>query len=304
MSELRRLRYFLAVAAERNFTRAAERVHIAQPALSRQIRQLEQELGVELLSRTTHSVELTEAGRLLMDRGAALCDEADRLWRDVRGFSDGACGSLAFGYSTSTSYETAPALLAALAAEHPGITAATRMLSTAEILTGVADGTLDAGLLRCPPPTPELVRTLLRLEPQGVLMPAGHPLAAAGRVQTELLADETVLIHPREANPGHYDAITGIFTRAGVTPRLLLRTITFDAAHTLVTDGTAISVTGASSASGLPAGVVWRPLDPVATVEIHLLTRGRTGRPAVTRLLRTATGTARARNWLSSPDTA
>ncbi|WP_406135258.1 LysR family transcriptional regulator [Streptomyces sp. NBC_01089] len=304
MSDLRRLRYFLAVAAERNFTRAAERVHIAQPALSRQIRQLEQELGVELLSRTTHSVELTEAGRLLMDRGTVLCDEADRLWRDVRGFSAGASGSLEFGYSTSTSYDTAPALLAALAEAHPGITTTTRLLSTAEILAGVADGTLDAGLLRCPPPTPELVRTLVRLEPQGVLMPAGHPFAAASVVETELLAEETVLVHPRDANPGHYDAITSIFTRAGITPRLLLRTIAFDAAHTLVADGAAVSVTGVSSVAGLPAGLAWRPLAPVATIEIHLLSRGLTGRPAVTRLLRTAAETARAKDWLSSPDTA
>ncbi|WP_328321230.1 LysR family transcriptional regulator [Streptomyces sp. NBC_00388] len=304
MSELRRLRYFLAVAAERNFTRAAERVHIAQPALSRQIRQLEQELGVELLARTTHSVELTEAGRLLMERGTVLCDEADRLWRDVRGFSAGAAGSLTFGYSTSTSYDTAPALLAALAVAHPGVTATTRLMTTAGILAGVADGTLDAGLLRCPPPTPELVSTRVRLEPQGVLMPAGHPLAGSLRVETELLARETVLIHPRDANPGHYDAITGIFTRAGIAPRLLLRTIAFDAAHTLVAEGAAISVTGASSVSGLPAGLVWRPLTPVATTEIHLLTRGLTGRPVVARLLRTATDTARARHWLSSPDVA
>ena len=81
MSELRRLRYFLAVAEERNFTRAAERLHIAQPALSRQIRELEKDLGVQLLDRTTHSVEPTEAGAVLMERGAALCEEADRLYR-------------------------------------------------------------------------------------------------------------------------------------------------------------------------------------------------------------------------------
>ncbi|MFJ8827912.1 LysR family transcriptional regulator [Streptomyces sp. NPDC102467] len=301
MAELRRLRYFLAVAQERNFTRAAERLHIAQPALSRQIRQLEQELGVRLLERTTQVVEPTEAGRLLMDRGAALCEEADRLWRDVRGFAAGESGTLSFGYSASTGYETAPTLLAALTEAHPDIGTGTRLLPTAEILAGVADGTLDAGLVRCPPPTPQLVRTLVRLEPQGVLMAAGHPLAAGARVEADALADETVLVHSRGDNPGHYDAITGIFDRAGISPRLRERQLSFDAAHMPVAQGAAVSVVGESALPGLPAGLVWRPLTPAAAIEIHLLTRGGTGRPATARLLQVASRTARTHGWLRSP---
>ncbi|MEW9533923.1 LysR family transcriptional regulator [Microbispora sp. NPDC049125] len=297
MSELRRIRYFLAVAQDRNFTRAAERLHIAQPALSRQIRQLEQELGVRLLDRTTHSVEPTEAGLLLMERGAALCEEADRLWRDIRGIAEGEQGTLSIGYGTSTSYETAPVLLAALTGRHPGIITTTRLLPTAEIVAAVADGTLDAGLVRCPPPTPELVRTLVRLERQGVLMSRHHPLAGGPVVDAAALAGETLLVHPREANAGHYDAIMSILARAAVEPRLARR-LTFDTAHTPVANGGAVSIVGESTVPGLPAGLVWRPLVPAATIEIHLLTRGRPGRPAVTRLLRVASATARASGWL------
>ncbi|MFJ2773904.1 LysR substrate-binding domain-containing protein [Streptomyces sp. NPDC087300] len=297
MAELRRLRYFLAVAEERNFTRAAARLLIAQPALSRQIRELEKDLGVKLLERTTQYVKPTEAGQMLMERGQALVGEADRLWRDIRGFADGAQGVLTLGYSASTGYETAPALLERLAETHPGLTVDTKLLSTAEILAAVADGTLDAGLLRCPPPTPQLVRTLVRLEPQGVLMHAGHPLAAEGELRASALAGETVLLHPREANPGHYDAITAIFARAGISPDLRPRRL-FDIAHTPVSQGQAVTVVGASTLPGLPAGLVWRPLVPAETIEIHLLTRGNAPRPAVSHLLRATTAAAREQGWL------
>ncbi|MGR7000603.1 LysR family transcriptional regulator [Yinghuangia aomiensis] len=297
MTDLRRLRYFLAVAEERSFTRAAARLLVAQPALSRQVRELEKELGVTLLERTTQYVEPTEAGQLLMERGRELTAQADRLWRDVRGFAAGAQGALAFGYSASTGYETAPAILERLAEAHPGITVTTKLLSTAEIVTGVADGTLDAGLLRCPPPTPQLVRTLVRLEPQGVLMHEDHPLAAQEEVKAAALADETILLHPREANPGHYDAIVAILDRTGIDPTLRLRRV-FDAAHTPVAQGQAVSIVGASAVSGMPAALVWRPIAPVEAIEIHVLSRGSGPRPAVAHLLRAIAETTRERGWL------
>ena len=108
MPELRRLRYFVAVATERNFTRAAERLHVAQPALSRQVRLLERELGVQLLRRTTREVTLTDAGRHLLERAPALLSATDDLWRSVRSFAAGEQGSVTLGYGTSAGYETAP----------------------------------------------------------------------------------------------------------------------------------------------------------------------------------------------------
>lgn len=300
MLDLRRLRYFLAVAEELNFTRAAARLHVAQPALSRQVRELERELGVQLLERTTQAVALTEAGRELQARGRELCAQADRLWQDIRGFAAGTQGSVSFGYSASTGYQTAPALLAHLADRHPGLTVTTRLLATDEIIAGVTDGSLDAGLVRCPPPLPHLVRTLVRLERQGVLVHDGHRLAGRDEVDVAELADEVVLMHPREANPGHYDAITAIFARAGLTPRLRHRQL-FDAAHTPVAQGSAVSVVGESTLPGLPGGLTWRPLSPAAAIELHLLTRGDTTRPGVGHLLRAAAETSRTQGWLRAP---
>jgi DNA-binding transcriptional LysR family regulator len=298
MAELRRLRSFLAVAEERNFTRAAQRLLVAQPALSRQIRQLEKEIGVPLFERTTHSVELTEAGRFLHERAEALCADEDRMWRDFQAFATGDHSTLTFGYSAATGYGTAPELLAAFAADHPGITVETRLLSTPELLAQVADGSLDAALVRCPPPTPELVRTRVRFEPQGVLLPRDHRLADRDAVPIGELAGERVLLHPRDDNPGHYDAVTALFTRAGLAAQLLIRSISFDAQHTPVIDGQAVSIMGESVVRSLPAALVWRPLRPAAAIEIHLLTRGRRSRPPVARLLHTASHHAHTAGWL------
>jgi DNA-binding transcriptional LysR family regulator len=293
--DLHRLRCFLTVAQERNFTRAAQRLHIAQPALSRQVRRLEQELGVRLLDRTTKYVEPTEAGRMLLERGTALCEEADRLWRDVRAYAD--VGTLAIGYSASLGYETAPILLAAMAERHADITVDARLLPTADIVAGVADGTLDAGLVRCPPPVPDLVRTILRLEPQGVLMHAEHSLARRHAIAVTDLGEETLLLHARDANPGHYDAIADILRRAGVPLRLRTR-LSFDVGHTPLVRDNALAIVGQSAVGSLPPHLVWRPLTPTTTIEIHLLTRGRDGTPAIARLLHTASATARAHGWL------
>ena len=184
MPELRRLRYFVAVATERNFTRAAERLHVAQPALSRQVRLLERELGVELLHRTTREVTLTDAGRFLLERAPALLSATDDLWRSVRSFAAGEQGSVALGYGTSAGYETAPRLLEAIARRLPELEVSARVMATAEILDAVGEGAIDAGLVRCPPARDGLEAHVVRREPQGVLLRRDHALAAGtgGRV--------------------------------------------------------------------------------------------------------------------------
>jgi len=304
MSELRRLRYFLAVAEERNFTRAAERLHIAQPALSRQVRELERELGVELLSRTTHKVEPTEAGRMLLERGPGLLDAADSLWRGVRAFADGRLGSVSLGYGMSAGYDTAPQLLLAMGDEAPGIEVSARVMVFADIVDGVAAGTLDVGLVRCAPPQQDLVLTLLRLERQGVIVSRDHPLARRGGATTVDPADldgVKLLLHARTHNPGHYDQVMEICARAGAKPEVLVRGLDFDASYTPVASGAAVTVVGESGRVGLPAGLVWLPLDPASAVEIQLVTRGGNRSPVIERLLKVAGETAGRQGWLQPP---
>ena len=297
MTDLRRLEYFLGVARERNFTRAAERLHVAQPALSRQIRLLEQELGVELLHRTTHEFELTEAGRFLLARGPALLTAADELWRGVRTYGTGERGTVVVAYGASASYETAPRLLRALAERRPGIAVTTQVKSVGEILDGLADGSIDLGLVRCAPPRADLELRTIRRERQGLLLRRDHPLADRPDVAVAELAGEQLLLHAREANPGHYDAIVGLFRERGVEPRVQLRTLTFDLAYTPVASGDAVAVVGESSRLGLPDELCWVPLAPEAALAVSLVARRHRRSPAVTRMLEAAEGIARELGW-------
>jgi len=299
VADLRRLQYFVQVARERNFTRAAERLHIAQPALSRHVRLLEQELGVELLFRTTHEFELTEAGEFLLERAPALLTAADELWRSVRTYGTGERGAVKVAYGGSASYETAPRLLQALAERHRGITMTTAVKSVDEIVAGLSDGSIDLGLVRCPPRTPQLDARVIRREPQGLLLRRDHPLASRSSVGLADLADETLLLHPREANAGHYDAVLGLFDDEPFEPRVLLRTLSFDLAYTPVLQGQAVVIIGESAASlGLPGELCWLPLSPTPRLEVSLLARRHKRSPAVGALLDSAAGVSAELGWI------
>ncbi len=298
MPQLRRLRYFVAVATERNFTRAAERLHVAQPALSRQVRLLERELGVELLRRTTHEVTLTDAGQFLLERAPGLLNATDDLWRAVKGFAAGERGSVVLGYGTSAGYETAPRLLEAVADEAPGLEIGTRVMATADILDAVGEGALDAGLVRCPPPRDGLEAHVVRHERQGILLRGDHPLAGGASVALAQLDDVTLLLHPREANPGHYDAVLALCRAAGVEPRVLERSAELDLAQTPVVDGRAVAVVGESSRTVIPAALTWLALSPPAALEVALVVRAHGRSPALERLLAAAHDAAARLGWL------
>jgi len=295
--ELRRLRYFLAVGRARNFTRAAEQLRVAQPALSRQVRLLEQELGVELLRRTTHEVELTPAGRHLLDEGPALLAAADELWRATRAFGTGLRGAVVLGYGASAGYETVPLLLRALADRAPGLQVTTRLLSLGEILDGLRDGTLDVGVARCPPRSPDLTARVLRDERQGALLRRDDERAGGAAFALAALGESALLLHPREANPGHYDGVLGILRERGVDPRVRHRSVTLDLAQTPIVAGEAIAIVGESSRSGVPDELVWLPLEPPATLEVQLLVRSARRTPAADAVVAAAEAIADELGW-------
>jgi DNA-binding transcriptional LysR family regulator len=276
---LRRLRYFLTVADEQNFTRAAERLHVAQPALSRQLRLLEQDLGVELMRRTTHTFELTDAGEYLLEHGRELVQQAEALDRTLRSFAAGSAGRIVVAYGTSAGYDTAPRLLTAIGERLPELEVSTRVLSVDEIVAGLGDGAIDVGIVRCPPAAAGVESWLLRLEPQGVLVPDSHPLAGEPEVRLDALRGETVLLHHRDANPGHYDAVLELLARAGVEPRVEVRDVSVDFQHTPVLRGRAVAIVGESTRVSVHPRLTWVPLRQPAALEVHLMARASTARP-------------------------
>ena len=220
VTDLRRLQYFVAVAQERNFTRAAERLHVAQPALSRQVRLLEQELGVELLHRTTHEFELTEAGEFLLERGPALLSAADELWRSVRTYGTGERGQVVVAYGASASYETAPRLLQALAESHPGIAITTAVKSVGEIVAGVTRR-LDRPGAR-PLPSAEAGAGGADDPPRApgsAVAPRPSARVRSRRRASSSWRTRRCCCIRRDANPGHYDAVLELCREQGFEPR-------------------------------------------------------------------------------------
>jgi LysR family transcriptional regulator, benzoate and cis,cis-muconate-responsive activator of ben and cat genes len=293
------LRYFLAVAEELNFTRAANRLHIAQPSLSSQIRQLEGQLGVTLLRRSTREVGLTEAGRALVDRGPAALAGLERAWEGARQAGRGEVGTLRMVYPLSAGHDTAPQLVQALHDAYPRIEVTTEVVPTPKVMRAVREGRADVGIARAPAPVDGTRVFPLRHDAVGILVAAGHPLAANDTAELSEVAHYPVVLHPRSANPSHYDFIIDLFASRGLQARVVERDIAFDLSHHLIANGTASALVGQSSASGLPANVCWVPVAGRVTVPVALVIA--TGQPRVTvqRFHDVASAHAVAHGWLA-----
>src|SRR4051794_5122260 len=219
--ELRLVRYFVAVAEIGNVTRAAERLHIAQPSLSAAIKQLEGQLGVELLERRGRRVTVTPAGELLLRRGRELLEHADAVAEELRRHGAVTPGRLRLGLTPTARYGVGPRLLAACAAEVPAVMLYTSEDTTGALLRDVAAGRLDLAVTFCAPEAAPAGVALVALadEPAGVHLPAAHPLAARSRVTARDLAGETVLVAASHDSTGYSERVLGAFARAGVVPR-------------------------------------------------------------------------------------
>jgi DNA-binding transcriptional LysR family regulator len=252
---LRHLRYFVAVAEELHFGRAATRLHMAQPPLSQRIRGLEQELGVQLLDRSTRRVELTPAGRLLLDEARDLLARAERLGATMERVRAGDLGELRAAAPPVVGGAVLARLLAAFRERCPDVRLELRESSTTAQLQALADGTLDVALVTHPAQLGSLARGPALAKPLGVLLPSG---AASTAVELGGLGDRELVLFPRDAAPDQYDELLSTCRAYGYVPRAVHHAAGAQFAAGLVLAGGAVAF--ATRDEPLPAGVAWRPL--------------------------------------------
>jgi DNA-binding transcriptional LysR family regulator len=285
--ELRHLRYFVAVAEELHFGRAAERLHIAQPPLSQQIRRFEAELGEPLLYRTTRNVELAPAGEVMLERGREILAAVDAAVDDARRAARGEYGRLAIGFTGSVTYATLPSVAAALRNELPGVMLDLRgeLLTPAQVAQ-LLDGTLDLGLLRPPVNDRDLKTEVLRSEPLVAVLPESHPLAGEEAVHLEMLAGEPFVTYPSHFRSVVHDAVEDACAAHGFEPITAHEVAETSTLVSFVAAGLGVSLVPASVQNMTVRGAIYRPLTEDTTrVELAMAWRHKDDRPILAHAL-------------------
>jgi DNA-binding transcriptional LysR family regulator len=218
--EPRLLRYFLAVAQELHFGRAAARLHISQPSLSNQIQGLERVLDAELFVRSSRKVDLTPAGRALLEEAPLALGALERAAERVHLVAAGVAGMVRLGYAPMAGYETLGAILAAVERDSPNVTVVASEMFSSEIPGRVLAGDLDLGIALFPEPMQGVRTRPLRLEPLALVVGRDHRLVGHDVVPVAALQDETLLMFPRELAPGYYDRVVAACEQCGFRPHI------------------------------------------------------------------------------------
>lgn len=281
--ELRHLRYFRAVAEELHFGRAAQRLHIAQPPLSQQIRQLEEELGVSLFTRSTRRVELTRAGAAYLAKTIAILDAVEEAGAQATRVDSGVEGHLAVGCVGSATYSLLPQFIRALRNALPAVDLRVRgeMLAPSQLIA-LHNGEIDIGLLRPPVVDPALVTETVRRDRLLVALPSGHPLTDRRRLAIADLRDEDFVGHAGGGRSRMAELVTTLCGAAQFTPRVRHQVDETSTLVTLVAAGLGVAVVPEPTAALGITGVCFRPLSPSSTtVDLIAVHRGNSASPLI-----------------------
>lgn len=274
--ELRHLRYFVTLAEELHFSRAAEQLRIVQPALSKQIKRLEDELGVRLLHRTKRKVELTEAGELFLDEARQILKQADEAAEIAQRASRGEIGKLKVGFVGPATLDVLPKAIKVIKERYPKLHLRLRELTTSEQVEALSNGSIKVGLVR------ELkdydanilnVRPILR-ESLVVALPEDHHLVALSKVPLEALADEPYILLCHRLEPGLREKYLGACRNCGFSPRVVQDATHVDTMLGLVAEGIGLSLAPASLKKIQRDQVVYRELQsPSPEIEMAVAWR-------------------------------
>jgi DNA-binding transcriptional LysR family regulator len=278
--ELRHLRYFVTVAEELHFGRAATRLHMAQPPLSRQIQLLEAELGFQLFERSRRRVELTPAGNTLLTGARQVFDAIDVAIHDARSASQGESGRLVVGYPSSLAYSGLTELLRAFRNRFPAVAISLRELSPGEQIDALKSGNLDVGFVRSSLHDPSLVAERVRQEALMVVLPDDHPLSARRTIPLGALAREPFVLFPRVRGPAYFDQLMALCRAAGFTPRIVQEAPQLDIIS-MVAAGFGVSIMPSSMRNFRRPGLTFRPIVGSPQVELLIVWRHQNLSPAL-----------------------
>lgn len=295
MFDFRQLRYFIAVAEELSFTRAAQRLHLSQPPLSQQIQALEQDLGVRLLERDKRNVMLTPPGRLFLDQARQILAMADEARTQVAEAAAGFSGHLKLAYTVSVSFHPAlPQTLLRLGQNAPNVRVWLSEMYSEPQFSAIRNGQIDVGFVR-DVPTHEDDARVLRLdvidrEPLLLALPAGHRLAGRQSVELGEVAGDPFVVQPRELAATLYDRLVRLATTAGFHPVIRQHAQQINGLLALVAAGIGLALVPASMQVVKLAGVSYVPLtDPDAYLLLAVASHSQNPSPVVLQFLETVT---------------
>lgn len=273
--ELRQLQYFLAVAEEMNFSRAAVRLQISQPPLSRQILQLEQEIGVELFRRTKRRVELTEAGKVFLAETRQILTQVEQGVRLAQRASRGEIGRLVVGFEGSSTYDVIPRSLKVYRERFPEVDLVVYAMTTEEQTQALLENRIDIGFTVSPLNDQRLAIEIILREALILAMPESHSLVARNEVRVRELAGEPFIMFQRNRGCGLYDQVIAVCQRAGFSPRVIQEADEMQVILGFVAAGLGITLLSASVQQFQRPGVVYRTLQPsTPKVSLALAWRG------------------------------
>lgn len=269
--ELRQLRYFVAIAEERHFGRAAKRLRLSQPPLSAQIKGLEEELGVKLFQRSTRQIALTDAGRTFLERAEGILEAVEEAKEAAKGADEGVRGRLEIGFISSATLGLLPPAIRLFRERFGGVEIELRELTSAQQIDALYAGEIRVGLVRLPLRAPGLRFEPLQEESFVVALPSGHPLEALESVPLEAMVDQPLIFFTRQLMPSLHAQIVELFQRVGAFPNVVQHAVHLQTIVGLVASDVGLAILPEPAERLSREGVVYRSLDaPDATSWVGL----------------------------------